>query len=237
MATADKPAPTQLRSARKRDAILKAANALLDEKGIAAMTMEEIAERAGVAKTTVYRRWPSKGALAVEGFLAEMSSRMRYDTTASALADIKTQLRRVAVTFRSSKGPVIAGIIAEVQRDPETRKAFLEGYVITRRKIARGVIERAIALGEIAPHIDIEEAMDLLYSPIYYRLLVGLPLPSNARMDAFVDRVVAGLNGGDAPSTKTAPAGTRRAAARRPASSSAPRSRNGVAVVLEPPAK
>ena len=208
-------AATQARSEVKRDVILKAANALLEERGIAAMTMEEVAARAGVAKTTVYRRWASKGALAIEGFLAEMSTLMRYDESESPVADIKAQLARVAQTFRSRKGPLVAGIIAEAQRDPETMKAFLEGYVVQRRQTTAGVIRRGIEAGEFPPDTDIDMAIDQLYGPIYYRLLMGLPLPAPRDMGAFVDRVVAGLNAKVLSSPKGKSAPPRRAASVR----------------------
>lgn len=182
------------RSVVKHQAILKAAIELLAEKGIAALTIEEVAARTGVAKTTIYRRWSSKGALAIESFLAEMSTRMRYDSSASAIADLKMQLHRVADTFRSPTGRVISGLIAEAQRDPETMSAFLQGYVLQRRQTTRDLFKRGIANGELNPSLNLDMAIDLFYAPMYYRMLMGLDIYSVDEIDAYVDTIVAGLN-------------------------------------------
>src|SRR5277367_6478068 len=92
------------RTGRPRDevaraAILKSANAILVEKGIGGFTIEAVAARAGVAKTTIYRWWPSKGALAMAGFLAETAPKISYPNSGSALADLISQLRRVAAVY------------------------------------------------------------------------------------------------------------------------------------------
>jgi AcrR family transcriptional regulator len=183
------------RATQKREVILKAACELLEERGIGAMTMEEVAARAGVAKTTLYRRWSTKGSLAIEGFLKEMSTRLRFDNSPSAVADIKTQLRRVAETFKSPKGRVIFGLIAEAQRDPETMTAFLNGYVLPRRELTSTLFQRGIDGGELRPDFDIDLAIDMIYAPMYYRILMGLEPYDAAKMERSVDMVIAGLNG------------------------------------------
>jgi AcrR family transcriptional regulator len=199
------------RSIEKRDVILKAACELLEERGIGAMTMEEVAARAGVAKTTLYRRWSTKGALAIEGFLKEMSTRLRFDNSGSVVADIKVQLRRVAQTFESPKGRAIFGLIAEAQRDPETMAAFLEGYVLPRRHLTSSLFRRGIERGELRPDFDIDLAIDLIYAPMYYRILMGLEPYSTARMERSVDAVIAALNGDFKPGRKA-----RAASAKKP---------------------
>src|SRR6202034_4718064 len=82
-----------------RVAILKAANAILEKEGIAGFTIEAVAARAGVGKATIYRWWPSKGALAVAGFLAETAPKIAYPNSGSARADLISQLRRVASVY------------------------------------------------------------------------------------------------------------------------------------------
>jgi AcrR family transcriptional regulator len=178
----------------KHRAILKAAIELLEAKGIAAMTIEEVAVRAGVAKTTIYRRWSTKGALAIEGFLYEMSTRMFYDNSSSVIDDLKSQLRRVATTFKSPTGRVISGLIAEAQRDPETMNAFLEGYILRRRGITRQLLQRGVENGELKPNVNLDMITDLLYAPMYYRLLMNLGVYGADDIERYVDIVVAGLN-------------------------------------------
>jgi len=182
------------RSLAKHSAILKAAIELLELKGIAAMTIEEVAARAGIAKTTIYRRWSSKGALAIEGFLHEMSTKMYYDNSPSVIADLKSQLKRVAETFRSPTGRVVAGLIAEAQRDPETMKAFVDGYVLRRRQTTRQLFQRGIEIGEFRPGINLDMAIDLFYAPMYYRLLMNLGVYAPEDIESYVDIVAAGLN-------------------------------------------
>jgi len=115
------------RDASAKDAILKAAHAILEEKGIAGFAIEAVAARAGVAKTTIYRWWRTRGALAVAGFLAETAPKISYPNTGSVLADLTYQLERVADVYGGKSGRVLAAIIADGQRDPSTIAAFIDG--------------------------------------------------------------------------------------------------------------
>lgn len=165
------------RSGRPRDdaaraAILKTANEILAEKGIAGFAIETVAARAGVAKTTIYRWWPSKGALAMAGFLAETAPRISYERSGSAIADIGNQLQRVAAVYSGSTGRVLSAIIADGQRDPSTIHAFIEGYVKPRREEAKAILSAGVTRGELRADIDLDVVIDALYGPIYYRLLV-----------------------------------------------------------------
>ena len=167
------------RTGRPRDeaaraAILKAADTILEEKGIGGFTIEAVAARAGVAKTTIYRWWPSKGALAMAGFLAETAPKISYPNKGSALADLISQLRRVAAVYGGKTGRVLAAILAEGQRDPNTMAAFIEGYARPRREEAKAILCAGVERGELRAGIDLEVALDALYGPIYYRLLVPL---------------------------------------------------------------
>jgi len=185
--------PGRPRNEKKRQIILRAANQLLKEQGIAAMTIEAVAARSGVAKTTIYRWWPTKGALAIEGFLAEMSPKLTYPDSGSTLVDLKKQLLRVVATFRSKPGLVIASLIAEAQRDPDTMTAFLQGYVLPRREVGKKVFLRGIERGELRPNLDIEAAIDALYGPLYYRLLIGRNQLTEVWANKFVDIIFRGM--------------------------------------------
>jgi AcrR family transcriptional regulator len=187
-----------LRSGRPRDdgarsAILKAANAILEEKGIAGFSIEAVATRAGVGKTTIYRWWPSKGALAIAGFLAETGPKILYPDSGSAVADLTDQLKRVAAVYGGAAGRVLAAIIAEGQRDPNTITAFIEGYAGPRRKEAKMILQAGIDRGELRPDIDLEVALDALYGPIYYRMLVPIGPLDSAWVEALAATVMAGL--------------------------------------------
>jgi AcrR family transcriptional regulator len=173
------------RNGRQRDettrqAILRAANEVLVEKGMAGFTIEAVAARAGAGKTTIYRWWPSKGALAMAGFLSEIAPKISYSSSHSALTALTNQLRRVVSVYGGASGRVLAAIIAEGQRDPATIAAFIDGYAKPRRAEAKKILLRGIERGELRPDIDLDIALDALYGPIYYRMLVPIG-PLNER--------------------------------------------------------
>jgi AcrR family transcriptional regulator len=176
-----------------RSAILRAAHDVLVEKGMAGFTIEAVAARAGSGKTTIYRWWPSKGSLAMAGFLTEIAPKISYSNSRSALADLTDQLRRVASVYGGASGRVLSAIIAEGQRDPATIEAFVEGYAKPRRAEAKRILLAGIERGELRPNIDLEVALDALYGPIYYRMLVPVG-PLNERwVKSLAEHVFSGL--------------------------------------------
>ena len=119
------PAPPARAAGRPRSAeadlsILEAATVILAERGLAGMSMEEVAARAGVGKATVYRRWPSRGALALDAFMAEFRSQLTLPNTGTLRGDLLAALRAWsrAVT-KTRAGRMLAGLIAEAQRESE----------------------------------------------------------------------------------------------------------------------
>ncbi len=173
------------RSEACRQAVLRAAYEILGEGGLSGFTIERVAARSGVARTTVYRWWPSKGALATDAFLTATAPQIAVPRTASALADIKAQVGLVARMLGGPAGPIVRSIIAEAQSDPETAQAFLDGYVTIRRQEVAALLRRGIESGELPADLDMDAAADVLYGPLYHRLLLRIgPLD-----DAWVDRV------------------------------------------------
>lgn len=181
------------RDASAKDAILKAAHAILEEKGIAGFAIEQVAARAGVAKTTIYRWWRTRGALAIAGFLAETAPKIAYPNTGSVLEDLTHQLERVAEVYGGPSGRVLAAIIADGQRDPSTIAAFIDGYARPRRDEASTILQAGIERGELRRDIDIEVALDALYGPIYYRMLVPISPLDVSWTRALIAHVMNGL--------------------------------------------
>ena len=189
--------PGRPRSERAHRAILQAANDLLESEGFAALTVEAIAERAGVSKATIYRWWPNRAAVVMDGFLSIVSSEVPFPHTGHAREDIRIHMRRLAEAFRGKIGRTVAALIAEGQSDPELAEALRSRWLSVRRKEAREILELGIERGELREDIDQEVAVDVLYGPIYYRMLVGHAPLDDDFADALADHVFAGLRARD----------------------------------------
>ena len=188
--------PGRPRSEASREAVLAAASALLDEVGCAALTIEGVAARAGVGKSTIYRWWPTKGAIIIEAFLASISPAIAFRTTASARADLKRQLRSVVRAYNGKDGRTVRDLIALGQSDPAMLMAFTEGYIEPRRRLARTVLDRARANGEIDQAADLDEVVDGLYGPIFTRLLFRHAPLTEDFIEHHVEIVLNGLGPG-----------------------------------------
>ena len=178
------PAPRQTgrpRSRRTEEAILKAARELLAESGPAAITIEGVAARAGVGKASIYRRWPSRGLLALDAtldaYLASQPTRDTGSLEGDLLATARGWIRSVK---RSPTGPALKFLTAEVQSDASLAEAWRDRFVRQVRHRRGPIVERAIARREIPAGSDPELIMDMLFGPLYHRYLHG-HLPLNDR--------------------------------------------------------
>jgi AcrR family transcriptional regulator len=186
--------PGRPRSERARQAILQAAADLLLDEGGARVSMDAVAERAGVSKTTIYRWWPSKEMLALDALLdwAAVGSAPR-DTGSlrgDMLALIRPWVREIA---RRPFARVIAALLVQSQADPQFAEVYRTHFVQLRREPMRTALERAIARGEVPADLDLDVALDLLYGPLYHRLLHGHAPVTGQFAEDVVDRVLAGI--------------------------------------------
>jgi AcrR family transcriptional regulator len=182
------------RSEKAHKAILEAAAELLLARGLSAVSMDAVAERAGVSKATIYRWWPSKETLALDALYTEWAA-FQPDPrdTGSLRGDLLALLRPWARAVRSRPyARVIAALLTEVHTDPAFAAEYHKRLVEPRRDQARALFRRAIERGEIPAGTDLEVAVDLVYGPLWHRLLHGhAPLD-----DRFVrDVVTTALNG------------------------------------------
>jgi len=166
------------RSQEADRAILAATAELLAQRGLAAMSIEEVAARAGVGKTTVYRRWPSKGLLALDAFVASFREEQAQPDTGTLRGDMLAALHAwVRAVTQTPMGPMLTGLIAEAQHDPELRGAWRDRVLEPLREQNRSMLDRAIARGEIEPSVDREVVLDLFFGAAEHRLLLGhLPM-------------------------------------------------------------
>jgi AcrR family transcriptional regulator len=182
------------RSQRSHRAILDAANELLAERGLVDLTIEEVAQRAGVGKTTIYRRWPSKGTLVFEAFATDFLDRQPLPDTGSLRGDLLAALRAfIRVVKGTATGRTLVGLIAEVQRDPELAEVWREGFLGRVRTQHRVMVDRGVARGEASRDTDPDVVLDLLYGAAYHRLLQSHLVLSDRFAQAVVDTVVAGV--------------------------------------------
>ena len=173
-ATADKPRRGRPRSEKARHAILDAAAELLLLRGMGAVSMDAVAERAGVSKATIYRWWPSKEMLALDALLDWAATKAPPRDTGSLRGDMLALLRPWAREIRRQPfGLVIAAFVSEAQSDPKFADAYRTRFVEPRRDAMRAVFARAAKRGEVPADLDVEVALDLIYGAVYHRLLHG----------------------------------------------------------------
>ncbi|BBB93498.1 TetR/AcrR family transcriptional regulator [Methylomusa anaerophila] len=160
------------RNAATEKAILAASYDLLLESGFGTVTVEKIAERAKVSKATIYKWWPNKAAVVMDGFLSAAMSRLPVPDTGSVINDIVIQASNLAKFLTSREGKVINELIAEGQFDLKLAEEYRSRYFNPRRLDSRRILERGMQRGELKKDLDIELCIDLIYGPLFYRLLV-----------------------------------------------------------------
>ncbi len=160
--------------------ILTATRILLAEQGVQGLTVEGVAARSGVAKTTIYRRYRSKNDLALAVLLDMVRQIVAVpdlgDTRAEFVAFVNGAVRILGGTLM---GEVMQGLVSDLATDPELGSAFREKIVATRLVEVQRLLDRGSARGDIRAEVDAELVHDLLFGPVYYRLLLsGAPLDS-----------------------------------------------------------
>jgi AcrR family transcriptional regulator len=190
------PAPRgRPRSAKAHAAILKAAAWLLLEHGLDAVSMDAVAARAGVSKATIYRWWPTKETLALDALYTEWSAAapVPRDTNSlrGDLVELMAPWARLVTAQRYAR--VIAALLAKTRADPAFAAEYRQRVIEPRRDQAREIFHRAIERGEIQAGVDLEVALDLIYGPLYLRLLQGHAPLDDAFVQAAIDLALTGI--------------------------------------------
>jgi len=185
------------RDAGAREAILDATLELLAERGFHATTMDSIAERAGVGKNTIYRRWPAKGDLIIDAFLyftadLELRGSPSDDVYTRLLEHVRSLARFYADPLASR---LIPGLLGELQRDPAFAHAYAERVVGPLREPIVALFELAIERGELRADADPDQIADMLVGPGFLRMLFafGLPQTKPTYPDALLDAIWRGV--------------------------------------------
>jgi len=187
-------------AASAHEAIMDAVYALLQERSVRDLSMEAVAKRAGVGKPTLYKWWPSKGALVFAMFHERLARSPGVVQTASTEEFIRYRVRRIIAEFQDLFGRVVAELIAEGQSDPKILQELYEQHIGLRRASCAAEIERAKATGEFRADVDAELLVDQIFGPIYYRMLLRITPLDEAFGEKLLDQV---LNGVQGPGFKT----------------------------------
>jgi AcrR family transcriptional regulator len=176
-----RPHTGRRRNDAAQDAILDAAFRLLSGPDADGVTIDAIAAEAGVGRQTIYRWWPSKGAVVADALARHALVVVPERETGSFTGDLEAFL---ADSFAGLRDQPLAGrlrqIVAAAQQDEHVAKVLAD-FTAVRRAALRALLERGRDAGELAPEADLDMLVDMAYGVLYYRLLVGhAPLDENA---------------------------------------------------------
>lgn len=175
-----------------RARILEAALELVEDLGFANTTTDAIAERAGASKATIYRWWPNKAAVLMEALRETVAQELPFPDTGQLREDIRLQLRNFIKLLTGRHGRVFKAFVAAAQNDAEVAETFRAVWMKPRRADARAVLAQYRGR-ELRADTDLEFLMDVLYGPIYFRLLAG-HRPLNERLaDELTDVILEGI--------------------------------------------
>jgi AcrR family transcriptional regulator len=178
------------RNQQARAAILHAADDLLAEHGFDKLTIEGIAARAGVAKQTIYRWWPSKVEVLFDTLRDDAESHLAVPDHDSARAQLRQRLRLLTKFLQQDHGQVLLALIGEAQHDQQTAARLQQEFFSGQLAGDHTRLQRGIASGELPPDLPIDETLDALYGPIYYRALITRQPIKAAFIDQLLERVL-----------------------------------------------
>ena len=203
MTTDRRPVPdVSRRSERSRRAILTAALDLVGEVGYARLTVEGIAARAGVGKQTIYRWWPSKGAVLLDAFLSLSQTPdgelLPLPDTGDLAADLKGVMSATVDELNDPRvGEPMRALSVEVGHDEALASLWQERMNGPMTRLRRDRLRGAQRSGELPEGLDLDEAIDLLWGPLFHRWLLRTGPLTHAHSDRLVDAALDGLRGPD----------------------------------------
>jgi len=187
----EKPRVAPIATRRK---VLEAAAELLDGRGYPSATIEAIAAKAGVAKTTIYRWWPSKAAVLLDLFDTIGDKTILDPESGNVVSDLKIYLKALlALMSGTIAGKAAAGMTVEAQSDPAMKDEICAHFSEFRQVVLNQIVDRAVLRGEIRTDIDRRQIEDLLIAPFWYRLLIAHEPMSVEECEHHVDVVLSGI--------------------------------------------
>lgn len=178
------------RSEESRRAILDATRRLLTHMPISKISIEAIAKKAGVGKTTIYRWWPNKQAVIMEAVFSQPGFQNILPQSSVPFEGVKAQVEKLVRQLTGKNGRIVAEIIGECQGDIEILKALVKNFFQDRYNSLAYYIQKGKHEGQFDENIDIEVAIDVILGPIIFRLMSGQNLD-----EAFSKKLIAMLAG------------------------------------------
>ncbi len=182
------------RSESAETAILEAAIDLLDENGYLGLTVEAVAQRAGVAKTTIYRRWPGKDELVWDAIQRLKGPTADVLPGISVRDDLLHVLLQVRENWANGRhGRVMRRLAADGSERPEHYREFRDRIVRPRQRVVLDVLRRGVDEGLIRPDVDLQLVLDLLIAPIVAAMMTHRPTPTPEQVEFTLDTVLRGI--------------------------------------------
>jgi len=160
-------------AAEVRAAVLEAAGRILLRDGMHAVTFDRVATEAGASRMTLYKWWPSPGALAAEAYFTQSLPVLSFADTGDLRADLVGQLGSFVRWLKDdgAEKPV-SELVGAAQMDPDLARAWSETYARPRRELARARLRSAQRQGQLRKDADLDVIVDQLWGACYHRLLV-----------------------------------------------------------------
>jgi AcrR family transcriptional regulator len=177
------------RVVRSKQAVLEAAVELLAERGYACTTVQDVSDRSGVAKTTIYRHWPSRAALLVEA-VESLIEPLRPPDTGDVRRDVVTMLGRLVRVLEEDRiGRILPSLVEGAERDPALSE-LAGAFVAERRQPLRRVLDLGVERGQVRPGVDTDALAVMLAGPVFYLRLVARRPIRRRFVGELVDRVL-----------------------------------------------
>lgn len=177
---------------RSRQAVLRAAQELVAEAGFRGATIEAVAARSGVAKTTIYRQWRGCNELLVDAFAFEKEN-VLFPATGDLRADLVTGLLALAETLGRNGSRLLPAMLEAAERDSEFAE-LSASFIDARRKPLRDRLARAVRAGELPRGTDVETLMSMLAGPLFYRRLLTHQSLGRGFIERIVEIVIDGVH-------------------------------------------
>src|SRR6516165_11817141 len=180
-------------------AIMDAVYALLQEKSVRDLTMEEVARRANVGKPTLYKWWPTKATLVLAMLCERMAPNLEKPTGLTAAEALRFRVRRLIDAFNGPFGTIVAGLIAEGQSEPAVLQEYFDRWVSPRRNATIADLQRAREAGELRLESEPELVNDAIFGAVYYRFLLRSGPLTRRFGEEVVEQVLRGQRAGPCP--------------------------------------